>query len=72
MCKPSELKTVTAAVENTTSEEVDIMTTIDGYDVSEYLMHAENINQGNANVEGHAYHSNGNTVVVSNDESTQS
>ena len=71
MCKHSELKSVTLSVENTESEEVEILTTIDKYDVSEYLTHADNVNQGNANMEGHAYHSNGNTIVP-NDDSAQS
>ena len=48
-------------------EEVEILTTIEDYDVSEYLTHSENVNQDQSDVDGHAYHSNGETIVVNND-----
>ena len=71
MCKPPEVKHVTSTVENTPEDEIVILTTIDDYDVSEYLSHAENVNNGGVQVEGHAYHSNGNSIVVPNDDSAQ-
>ena len=63
MCNPTKLKQLEPIVK----EEVQILTTIEDYDVSEYLTHSENINQDDSDVDGHAYHSNGETIVVNND-----
>ena len=65
MCNPTTLKQVKPIVKE--EEEVEILTTIDDYDVSEYLTHSENVNQDHSDVDGHAYHSNGETIVVNND-----
>ena len=68
MCiSPSKLP-VKAEIKSENQTEI-LTQLVQGVDVSEYLTHNENINQPptDDNISGHAYDSNGDTIVVPND-----
>ena len=67
MCKFTDKKPVKQILNE--DQEIEIEA-IGDYEINEYLSHSENLNQQDSNIDGHAYHSNGESLVIYNSDDT--